>query len=119
MADKATIYHNARCSKSRAVLDYLQQTGRQVEIVEYLKNPPDRQALVDILNELQLRPRELIRQGEAIYKVLNLQNDALSDEQLISIMVEHPILIERPIVRFNGEAAIGRPLDNVINLLDE
>ena len=119
MADKATIYHNSRCSKSRAALDYLQQSGKQVKIIEYLKNPPDRQTLVDILNELQLRPRDLIRQGEAIYKELNLQNDALSDEQLITTMAEHPILIERPIVRFSGEAAIGRPLDNVINLLDE
>lgn len=119
MPDKATIYHNSRCSKSRAALEYLQQSDKQVEIIDYLKNPPDRQTLIDILNELQLRPADLMRPGEAVYKELNLQNDELSDEQLIALMIEHPILIERPIVRFNGEAAIGRPLDNIIELLDE
>jgi len=93
MADRATIYHNPRCSK-------------------------DKQTISEILSELQLKPRELMRQGDAKYKQLNLADDSLTFDQLIDALVEHPDLLERPVVRFNGEAAIGRPLDNIIDLLD-
>ncbi len=119
MADTATIYHNPRCSKSRAALEYLQQSGLQVETIEYLKQPPDKPTLLEILSELQLQPRELMRRSDKIYKDLNLNDSALTDDQLLDAMVENPVLIERPIVRLNGEAAIGRPLDNIIDLLDE
>lgn len=119
MADTATIYHNPRCSKSRAALEYLEQTSLKIIKIEYLKTPPDRETLHEILQELQLKPRQLMRQSDASYKELNLKDESLSDDQLIDAMVEHPVLIERPIVRHNGEAAIGRPLNNVIELLDE
>jgi len=119
MENKATIFHNPRCSKSRAALEYLQSKDIEVSVIEYLKTPQDKQTLTEILNELKLNPRELMRRGDATYKELNLADDSLTDEQLINAMIEHPVLIERPIVRFNGEAAIGRPLDNIINLLDD
>jgi len=119
MSDTATIYHNPRCSKSRSALEYLERNHGQVVTIEYLKNPPDKQTLLAILEELQLTPRQLMRQGDASYKDLNLGDDALTDDQLIDAIVEHPILLERPIVRFNGDAAIARSLDKVIELLDE
>lgn len=119
MENKAAIYHNPRCSKSRAALEYLQSKDIEVEVIEYLKTPPDKQTLTAILKELQLKPRELMRRSDATYKELNLADDSLTSEQLIDAMVEHSILIERPIVRFNGEAAIGRPLENIIDLFDD
>jgi len=118
MADKATIYHNPRCSKSRAALEYLESLDIEVATIEYLKSPPDKQTLTEILRELQLKPRELMRQGDAKFKELNLADDSLTVDQLIDALVEHPVLLERPVVRFNGDAAIGRPLDNIIDLLD-
>ena len=118
MADKATIYHNPRCSKSRAALEYLESLDIAVATIEYLKSPPDKQTLTEILRELQLKPRELMRQGDAKFKELNLADDSLTVDQLIDALVEHPVLLERPVVRFNGDAAIGRPLDNIIDLLD-
>lgn len=119
MADRATIYHNPRCSKSRAALEYLSSRDIDLTTIEYLKTPPDKKTLIEILNELQIKPRELMRRGDKTYKELNLADDSLTDEQLIDAMVANPALIERPIVRFNGEAAIGRPLDNIIDLLDD
>lgn len=118
MADKATIYHNPRCSKSRAALEYLESLDINLTKIEYLKTPPDKKTVVDILHELQLKPRELMRRGDAKFKELNLADESLTTEQLIDALVEHPALMERPVVRFNGEAAIGRPLDNIIDLLD-
>lgn len=119
MADTATIYHNPRCSKSRAALEYLEQTQLKIVTVDYQKSPPDKNTLLEILAELQLKPRQLMRQGDATYKELNLNDESLTEDQLIEAMIEHPILIERPIVRLNGDAAIGRPLDKIIELLDE
>ena len=118
MADKATIYHNPRCSKSRAALEYLESLDLEVIKVEYLKTPPDKQTLTEILDELHLQPRELMRQGDAKFKELNLGRDSLTFDQVLEALAEHPVLLERPVVRFNGEAAIGRPLDNIIDLLD-
>ena len=118
MTDKATIFHNPRCSKSRAALDYLESLDIEVEKIEYLKTPIDKHTVAEILSELQLKPRELMRRGDAKYKELNLADDSLTSEQLIAALIEHPVLLERPVVRFKGEAAIGRPLDNIIDLLD-
>ena len=119
MTDTATLYHNPRCSKSRAALEYLGQSGLNITTIHYLQTPPDRDTLREILTELQLTPRQLMRQSDATYKELNLNDDNLTEDQLLDAMVENPILIERPIVRLNGEAAIGRPLDNIIALIDE
>ena len=111
------IYHNPRCSKSRQTLQLLEQHGAQAQVVEYLKDTPSRLELQTVLSLLKLQPRELMRKGEAIYKELQLGNDALSDDQLIDAMLQHPILIERPIVLANGKAAIGRPPESVLEIL--
>ncbi len=118
MPDQVTIYHNPRCSKSRAALELLNQREMDVTIVEYLQTPLDRATLLTLLQELALKPRELMRRGDSQYKELELNDDTLNDDQLIEAMIENPILIERPIVSFEGNAAIGRPIDHVIDLLD-
>lgn len=111
------IYHNPRCSKSRQTLQLLEEKGIQADIIEYLKVAPSKAELASILSLLNMEPRALMRKGEAIYKELNLKDDTLSNELLISAMVEHPILIERPIVLANGKAAIGRPPENVLDII--
>lgn len=109
------IYHNSRCSKSRATLALL--TGREVEVVNYLDTPPDAAELKRLLKLLGIPARQLLRSGEAVYKQLGLADPALSDDALIAAMVAHPILIERPIVVANGKAAIGRPPEAVLAIL--
>ena len=111
------IYHNPRCSKSRQTLQLLEEKGLQPEVVEYLKAAPSKAELESVLALLRLNPRELMRKGDAIYKELQLGDDALSDDQLIDAMLQHPILIERPIVLANGKAAIGRPPESVLDIL--
>ena len=111
------IYHNPRCSKSRQTLQILKDKGIEAEVVEYLKTPPDYDELSALLEMLGLEPRDLMRKREAEYKTLNLANPGLSREQLIQAMVEHPKLIERPIVVNNGKAALGRPPEKVLELL--
>ena len=111
------IYHNPRCSKSRQTLQILKDKGIEAEVVEYLKTPPDYDELSALLEMLGLEPRDLMRKREAEYKTLNLANPGLSHEQLIQAMVEHPKLIERPIVVNNGKAALGRPPEKVLELL--
>ena len=112
-----TIYHNPRCSKSRQTLQLLQDQGVEPEIVEYLQTPPSAGELKDILNLLELAPRELMRRGEEVYKTNSLSDDGLSADQLVRAMVENPILIERPIVLANGKAALGRPPEDVLKIL--
>jgi arsenate reductase len=112
-----TIYHNPRCSKSRQALQLLREKGVEPEIVEYLKTPPDAATLEAILDMLGMEPRELMRRKEKEYKENGLDNPDLSRDALISAMVAHPRLIERPIVITNGKAAIGRPLENVAEIL--
>lgn len=114
---KTTIYHNPRCSKSRQTLALLRERGVEPEIIEYLKNPPDREQLSNLLALLKLEPRALMRRQEAAYKERKLDDPGLSREQLIAAMVECPILIERPIVLANGKAALGRPPENALGIL--
>lgn len=114
---KATIYHNPRCSKSRQTLALLRERGVEPEIIEYLKNPPDREQLRGVLALLNIEPRALMRRQEAAYKEGKLDDPGLSREQLIAAMVESPILIERPIVLANGKAALGRPPENALEIL--
>lgn len=109
------IYHNHRCSKSRATLALLE--GREVEVVNYLDTPPDASELMQLLKLLGIPARQLLRSGEDIYKELGLTDPALGDDALIAAMVAHPILIERPIVVANGKAAIGRPPEAVMEIL--
>lgn len=110
------IYHNPRCAKSRQTLQLLEEKGVKPEVVEYLKTPPKAQELQDILNLLGMRPAQLIRKGEAIFKEKYKGRD-LSDTQWIEAMVENPKLIERPIVVKDGKAVIGRPPENVLALI--
>ncbi|MEE2029756.1 putative protein YfgD [Shewanella oneidensis] len=114
---KVTIYHNPRCSKSRETLALLEQQGCDITVVEYLENPPSAAEIHEILAKLQLSARELIRTKEDEYQALGLSDPTLSEETLIKAMVNTPKLIERPIVLANQQAAIGRPLENVLNIL--
>ena len=112
-----TIYHNPRCSKSRQTLQLLEERNIDLDIVEYLKTPPDAKQLEHILDLLGLEPRELMRTREAAYKENDLGNENLSRDELIAAMVEHPILIERPVVIVDGKARIGRPPESVLEIL--
>jgi arsenate reductase (glutaredoxin) len=114
---KTTIYHNPRCSKSRQTLELLNGQGLDTDVVEYLKTPPNAAELENILTLLELEPRELMRTNEAEYTDLNLGDVSLSREQLIAAMVEHPKLIQRPIVLSNGKAALGRPPESVLEII--
>lgn len=98
-------------------LQLLQANGVEPEIIQYLDTPPDADQLASILDKLDLRPRDLMRKGQTEYKEMGLDNDQLSDEQLIAAMLKAPILIERPIVLANGKAAIGRPPESVLEIL--
>jgi len=112
-----TIYHNSRCSKSRATLELLKSKGIEPTVIEYLKTPPSASELEAILAKLGMEPRDLMRKGEAAYKEAGLDKLDLDRKTLIAAMVENPILIERPIVLANGKAAIGRPPENVLQIL--
>lgn len=112
-----SIYHNPRCSKSRQTLALLQEQGIEPTIVEYLKTPPTKETLTSVLNQLGISPRQLLRTGEDSYKELNLANLDLTDDELIQAMCDNPKLIERPIVINNGQARLGRPPENVLEIL--
>lgn len=117
MADKITIYHNPRCSKSRETLALLQAQGVEPTVVQYLQNPPDAATLEQLLKALNISARELLRTKEDEYKTLNLANPALTADELIDAMRQHPKLIERPIVVKGKRAVLGRPPENVLQLL--
>jgi arsenate reductase len=112
-----TIWHNPRCSKSRNAVALLEEKGIEHEVVKYLDTPPTREELVEVLKMLGLSARELMRTKEELCRELKLK-DETDEEKLIAAMVENPKLIERPIVIKNGKAAIGRPIENIIEILD-
>lgn len=112
-----TIYHNPRCSKSRETLKLLEEKGVKPDVVEYLKHPPTKDELTAILQKLGLKPRDLMRTKEAEYKENGLDDLSLSDGELIEAMIRIPKLIERPIVLSNDKAVIGRPPENVNNII--
>ncbi|VAW86622.1 Uncharacterized protein YfgD, not an arsenate reductase [hydrothermal vent metagenome] len=112
-----TIYHNPRCSKSCQTLQLLQDNKIEPVVVEYLKTPPSTAKLEQILTLLNIEPRDLMRQKEVAYQENNLNDPALSRADLIAAMIEHPTLIERPIVISNGKAAVGRPPENVLEII--
>ncbi len=116
--EKLTIYHNPRCSKSRAALAMLQAHEVPLRIVEYLKEPPARAELAAIRKKLGLNPAEWIRKGEPEYKQAALGPQS-TEEQLLDAMAKHPILIERPIVVRGTRAVLGRPPDRVLELLQD
>lgn len=112
-----TIFHNPRCSKSRATLALLEEHGFAPEIRLYLQDPPDAAELTEILRLLGKSPRELMRKGEAEYREQGLADESLDDTSLIDAMTATPRLIERPIVLANGKAAVGRPPESVLDIL--
>jgi arsenate reductase len=111
------IYHNNRCTKSHATLALLEARGDDIEIINYLDNPPAVAELAGLLKKLGMTARGLLRTGEDDYRSLGLDNPALDDAALIAAMVALPKLIERPIVVANGKAAIGRPPEAVLAIL--
>ena len=111
------IYHNNRCSKSRATLALLEQRGEPVEVVNYLDTPPSAAELKTLLGQLGMTARQLLRTGEDDYKALKLDDPALGEDALVAAMTTHPKLIERPIVVARGKAAIGRPPEAVLAIL--
>ncbi|HGD3788496.1 TPA: arsenate reductase (glutaredoxin) [Enterobacter roggenkampii] len=118
MTDAVKIYHNPRCSKSRDTLSLLKSNGVEPEVVLYLDTPPDAQTLRQLLHMLGMgSARDLTRKKEDLYTSLNLNDDRLSEDRLIQAMVENPKLIERPIVVANGQARIGRPPEDVLEIL--
>ncbi len=117
MTDKITIYHNPRCSKSRAGLAFLQEAGIEPEIIRYLDTPPSAAELKGLLRKLGLPARDLLRTREPAYKELGLADKSLDDDSLIAAMVKHPKLIERPIVVKGERAVIGRPTEKIAELL--
>ena len=118
MTDSVTIYHNPRCSKSRETLSLLKDNGIDPDVVLYLETPPDSTTLHKLLTMLGMNSaRELMRQKEELYKDLNLSDSQLSEEALIQAMVDNPKLIERPIVVSNGQARIGRPPEQVLDIV--
>lgn len=111
------IWHNPRCSKSRATLALLQARGIRPEVRLYLEDPPSAGELRTVLARLGRTPRELLRRGENEYRELDLDDPALDDAALIEAMTRHPRLIERPIVLHGGKAALGRPPEAVLGIL--
>ena len=115
-----SMFHNPKCSKSRATLKLLNDRGIEPEIILYLKDPPTEKTISEIREKLDIEPKELIRFKESRVKELGLsQSDTRSDREWIKLMVENPILIERPIVFTSNKAAIGRPPENVLELFDK
>ena len=112
------IYHNPRCRKSRAGLQYLQAKGIEPEVVDYIKNPVDEAELKDILNRLNKGPREIIRTQEAIYKS-DFKGRQFTEDEWIKILVEHPKLIQRPVVVKGYKAVIGDPVENIDRILGD
>lgn len=112
-----TIYHNPACGTSRNTLAMIRQSGEEPEIIEYLKTPLLRDALIDLMTRMSIGPRELLRQKGTPYAELDLGNPKWTDDQLIDFMVEHPILINRPIVVTPLGAKLCRPSEAVLDIL--
>lgn len=113
--DDAVIFHNPRCSTSRKTLDLLRDNGFEPTVIEYLKTPPSRAELVEMIREAGIDVRTAIRKRESLYDELNLAD--ASDDQLLDAMVEHPILIERPFVVTPKGTRLARPIDAVREIL--
>ena len=112
------IFHNPKCGTSRNTLAIMKASGENPEVIEYLKTPPSRDYLVELLAKMQISPRELLRSKEPVNDELGLDNSELSDDQIIDAMIAHPILINRPIVVTNKGAALCRPSERVFELLE-
>ncbi|MGD9658556.1 MAG: arsenate reductase (glutaredoxin) [Methylocystis sp.] len=114
---EAKIYHNPACGTSRKVLAALREAGYEPQVVEYLKNPPNRASLKDILRRMGKSVRDILRKRGTPYEELGLDNPALSDDEIFAAIEKHPVLIERPIVTIGDEAALCRPAELVQELI--
>lgn len=117
MAMLPVLYHNPRCSKSRAALKLLQEQGAEFEVVRYLESPPDEQGLRGLLSKLGMKPLQLMRRSETLFRDLKLGDAQVSDDERILAMVANPILIERPILVSGDRACVGRPPERVLEVL--
>ena len=116
MSKQPTLYHNPRCSKSRQTLELLQERGYHPKIVEYLKTPPTKSEITSLLDQLGMDAHDIVRSKETAYTEAALSPQSKTSE-VVSAIVDYPILLERPIVCFDNKAAIGRPPENVLNIL--
>ena len=110
------IWHNPKCSKSRAAMELLENKNIDASVVKYLEQTPTKEQLIDVLKKLNMKASQLLRTGEDIYKNLNLK-DENDEEKIIEAMVQNPILIERPIIIKGKSAVIARPIENLEELL--
>ena len=113
---KPRIYHNPRCSKSRATMALLESRGIDVDVIEYLATPPDAAVLAGLLEKLRMPARNLVRKGERAFRSAGVDLDTASETALIELMTTHPVLIQRPIVETAEAARIGRPPEQVMEL---
>ena len=113
---KYIIYHNPRCRKSREAIKYLQDKGYDFEIKDYIKNLLSLEEIVELIESLNIKPIELVRKNEAIWKE-NFKNKDLDDNQIISALSKYPKLIERPIIKKNKSSIIARTVDKLLNFL--
>ena len=114
---RLVIYHNPSCSKSRETLQILENNNLSPTIVEYLDNPPTRQELTKIIEMLGVSARDLLRTTEQVYEDAKLEREALSEDEIIAAICQHPILLQRPIVVSGDRAVIGRPPDRVLEII--
>ena len=112
-----TIYHNPGCGTSRNTLQYLRDQGLAPKVVEYLKTPPDRATLQSLLKKMNMKPGDLLRRKGDVYESLGLGAPGVTDDRILDAMAANPILIERPIVIRGDRAVVGRPPENVLDLL--
>jgi arsenate reductase len=113
-----TIYHNPECGTSRNTLAMIRQSGEEPEIIEYLKTPPSRETLIELLDVMGLTPRDILRKKGTPYAELGLDDPAIGDEELLDEMIRHPILIDRPIVVTEKGVRLCRPSEKVLEILD-
>ncbi|NDW02979.1 arsenate reductase (glutaredoxin) [Jiella pacifica] len=112
-----TIYHNPQCGTSRNTLAMIRQSGEEPQVIEYLKTPPSRETLIELLDMMGMKPRDLLREKGTPYHELGLDDPALSDEELLQAMMENPILINRPIVVTDKGVRLCRPSEKVLEIL--
>ena len=113
-----TIYHNPKCGTSRNTLAMIRASGVEPTVIEYLKTPPSREKLIELIAKMQITPRQLLRDKETLFAELELANESLKDNVLIDAMLAHPILINRPIVETKKGAKLCRPSELILQLLD-
>ena len=117
MSDEITVYEKPTCTKCREMDKLLRERGIAYEKINYYIKPLSKKKLTELLRKMDLKPRDLLRKSEPVYKELGLANDKFTDSELIALMVEHPDLLQRPIVERGERAVLGRPTENVEELL--